>query len=238
MRSGRHPSTSTTSQTQQTEGSAVRMDQKMVQRRKRTRSLTSIRSSRPPKTKLVSPPRRPRLHHHHHHHLRTVTNHLATSRLSFLHSLHQRNYHHHRLLSRQTRHQQRRSTDSSLSPPPPAHPFLNHLSTRPAHPQSLARARQNHSSSQGSTQVGTTTSTRGAVSPVPSRRSRPTCRDAETDAVSVDWRTTGICSQDATLVCAGCDGDLYCAGCFVEGHEGEGNEEMRRHRPRKWTSAK
>ncbi|KAL7409663.1 hypothetical protein BDY24DRAFT_402571 [Mrakia frigida] len=44
-----------------------------------------------------------------------------------------------------------------------------------------------------------------------------------------------ICNQDATLVCSGCDGDLYCNKCFVEGHEGEGQEEMRRHRPRRWT---
>ena len=30
-----------------------------------------------------------------------------------------------------------------------------------------------------------------------------------------------ICSDDATLQCIGCDGDLYCTNCWVEGHRGE-----------------
>lgn len=30
-----------------------------------------------------------------------------------------------------------------------------------------------------------------------------------------------ICSDDATLQCIGCDGDLYCMNCWVEGHRGE-----------------
>ena len=31
-----------------------------------------------------------------------------------------------------------------------------------------------------------------------------------------------ICTDDATLKCLGCDGDLYCQTCWAEGHRGEG----------------
>ncbi|KAF2459712.1 hypothetical protein BDY21DRAFT_280920, partial [Lineolata rhizophorae] len=31
-----------------------------------------------------------------------------------------------------------------------------------------------------------------------------------------------ICSDDAQVRCLGCDGDLYCRRCWVEGHVGEG----------------
>ena len=30
-----------------------------------------------------------------------------------------------------------------------------------------------------------------------------------------------ICNDDATLSCTGCDGDLYCTNCWLEGHRGE-----------------
>ncbi|OAP63448.1 hypothetical protein AYL99_02675 [Fonsecaea erecta] len=30
-----------------------------------------------------------------------------------------------------------------------------------------------------------------------------------------------ICNDDATLQCIGCDGDLYCTNCWIEGHRGE-----------------
>ncbi|KAJ4345779.1 uncharacterized protein N0V89_011914 [Didymosphaeria variabile] len=40
-----------------------------------------------------------------------------------------------------------------------------------------------------------------------------------------------ICSDDATLRCLGCDGDLYCRNCWMEGHRGESaGFEERRHR--------
>ncbi|KAF1932311.1 uncharacterized protein M421DRAFT_54187 [Didymella exigua CBS 183.55] len=40
-----------------------------------------------------------------------------------------------------------------------------------------------------------------------------------------------ICQDDATLKCLGCDGDLYCRTCWVEGHTGESaGFEERRHR--------
>jgi hypothetical protein len=40
-----------------------------------------------------------------------------------------------------------------------------------------------------------------------------------------------ICNDDATLRCLGCDGDLYCRKCWMEGHRGESaGFEERRHR--------
>ncbi|KAI9008538.1 hypothetical protein DFJ74DRAFT_711645 [Hyaloraphidium curvatum] len=37
-----------------------------------------------------------------------------------------------------------------------------------------------------------------------------------------------ICNDDASVRCRGCDGDLYCRKCFVEGHKGD--PELSRHR--------
>ncbi|KAI6717035.1 hypothetical protein JHW43_000501 [Diplocarpon mali] len=40
-----------------------------------------------------------------------------------------------------------------------------------------------------------------------------------------------ICQDDATVTCAGCDGDLYCANCWKEGHMGpNAGWEEKRHR--------
>ena len=45
-----------------------------------------------------------------------------------------------------------------------------------------------------------------------------------------------ICQDDATVKCLGCDGDLYCATCWKEGHMGpDVGWEERRH---KWTKYK
>jgi hypothetical protein len=40
-----------------------------------------------------------------------------------------------------------------------------------------------------------------------------------------------ICNDDATLKCTGCEGDLYCQNCWMEGHRGESaGYEERRHK--------
>ncbi|KAM3065440.1 hypothetical protein ACMFMG_011441 [Clarireedia jacksonii] len=44
-----------------------------------------------------------------------------------------------------------------------------------------------------------------------------------------------ICQDDATVECAGCDGDLYCARCWKEGHMGpDAGYEFKRHQWKKY----
>jgi len=48
-----------------------------------------------------------------------------------------------------------------------------------------------------------------------------------------------ICQDDATVKCIGCDGDLYCAGCWKEGHMGpDVGWEEKRHKWMKFRKAK
>lgn len=56
-----------------------------------------------------------------------------------------------------------------------------------------------------------------------SENTKPTDSDIDT------W--CRICLDDATLRCIGCDGDLYCQNCWMEGHRGEdAGMEERLHR--------
>lgn len=58
-----------------------------------------------------------------------------------------------------------------------------------------------------------------------SAASKPGFTDEEIDTWCI------ICSDNATLQCIGCDGDLYCTNCWVEGHRGEdAGMEERRHK--------
>ncbi|KAI9648247.1 hypothetical protein NHQ30_002879 [Ciborinia camelliae] len=44
-----------------------------------------------------------------------------------------------------------------------------------------------------------------------------------------------ICQDDATVACVGCEGDLYCARCWKEGHMGsDAGLEFKRHQWKKW----
>jgi hypothetical protein len=44
-----------------------------------------------------------------------------------------------------------------------------------------------------------------------------------------------ICQDDATVECAGCEGDLYCARCWKEGHMGpDAGYEFKRHQWKKY----
>ncbi len=56
-----------------------------------------------------------------------------------------------------------------------------------------------------------------------------THKDSTTDTDISTWCI--ICCADAVVRCTGCAGDLYCWGCWSEGHRGEGaGLEERRHR--------
>ena len=60
-----------------------------------------------------------------------------------------------------------------------------------------------------------------------SKSNLPTYSDGEIDTWCV------ICNDDATVRCMGCDGDLYCAKCWREGHIGpDAGYEEKQHR---WT---
>ena len=62
-------------------------------------------------------------------------------------------------------------------------------------------------------------------SPKPAAKPKLGYTDEEIDTWCI------ICSDDATLSCIGCDGDLYCTNCWMEGHRGEdAGIEERRHK--------
>jgi len=61
----------------------------------------------------------------------------------------------------------------------------------------------------------------------PIRMSKPSNLPKYTDEDIDSWCC--ICNEDATIKCLGCDGDLYCAECWEEGH-GPGPGQERGHR--------
>lgn len=61
----------------------------------------------------------------------------------------------------------------------------------------------------------------------PIRMSKPSDLPKYTDEDIDSWCC--ICNEDATIKCIGCDGDLYCADCWKEGH-GTGPGQERGHR--------
>jgi hypothetical protein len=64
------------------------------------------------------------------------------------------------------------------------------------------------------------TSTPGGIAS-PSARSEAELRWASIDKDDDDTTWCVICCDDATIKCLGCDGDLYCGGCWKEGHRSE-----------------
>lgn len=55
-------------------------------------------------------------------------------------------------------------------------------------------------------------------SPASQPKANPTQTKGFTDEEIDSWCI--ICNEDATLSCVGCDGDLYCTNCWLDGHKG------------------
>ncbi|ETN37099.1 uncharacterized protein HMPREF1541_08089 [Cyphellophora europaea CBS 101466] len=73
--------------------------------------------------------------------------------------------------------------------------------------------------------VPTTISSTAKSPPASSKPPAPGLTDEDIDTWCI------ICMDDANLRCLGCDGDLYCTNCWVEGHRGEdAGYEERRHK--------
>lgn len=70
-----------------------------------------------------------------------------------------------------------------------------------------------------------------------SSASKPTTKEQPkgyTDEEIDSWCV--ICNEDATLSCIGCDGDLYCTNCWLEGHKGpDAGSEERKHKAKQYT---
>ena len=63
-----------------------------------------------------------------------------------------------------------------------------------------------------------------APTTLPSTNSTKTTsnRNLDTDYTDAQIETwCSICTDDATLRCLGCDGELYCTSCWMEGHRGD-----------------
>ncbi|WVF70431.1 hypothetical protein IAT40_005221 [Kwoniella sp. CBS 6097] len=70
----------------------------------------------------------------------------------------------------------------------------------------------------------------GLPPPPPSKFSFPGYDDSR-DGDTESWCC--ICNADATIICSGCDEDLYCEACWKDGH-GTGDGQERGHRARRF----
>jgi hypothetical protein len=123
------------------------------------------------------------------------------------------------------------SAPTTLPIPPPATNLAS--STSPDDSSSSLAARFASLSLPTSTSASSSSPSFPSVPTSTRTEPQPQYSDDEIDSWCI------ICSDDATLRCKGCDGDLYCTNCWLEGHRGEdAGLEERRHRAEEFVKGK
>ena len=96
-----------------------------------------------------------------------------------------------------------------------ASPSINDLAARLARLSTSPSPRQSSSSTLPSVPSFSPSKKSIRLTKARQRPSKRQYSEAEIDSWCI------ICCDDATVKCLGCDGDLYCAKCWREGHKGE-----------------
>ena len=99
----------------------------------------------------------------------------------------------------------------------------NHVSTAPSTDDSLAARFATLTTSVLGSPKSSTFNLPSAPTSLPTTKTTNPNIKTDTTAYTESQIETwcGICTDDATLRCIGCDGELYCTSCWMEGHRGE-----------------
>ncbi|KAF2085627.1 hypothetical protein K490DRAFT_67510 [Saccharata proteae CBS 121410] len=125
----------------------------------------------------------------------------------------------------------------SLPAPPNTHPASPHQNTSDDDFNNIFNARLAALSSPSTPSNPSTLPSAPKFSPTKKPAVRVSKTEQFADEEIDSWCI--ICYADATVRCLGCDGDLYCQGCWNEGHRGESaGFEERGHRAMQFVRGK